>query len=133
MNANKNLQVHQQIRQPRPLSNDAVEKIINVQWKELEIREREFEFRKQQDSNQLTYARESIKAEMDDRQNERNHNVYKIKLTFTFVSALILIVFGFMAMFSYWGKDHIASSIMTAISYAFTGIACFYLGRYKSK
>jgi hypothetical protein len=133
MNANKNLPAHQQIRQPQSLSNEVVEKIINVQFKEIELREKEFDFRKQQDSNQLTYARESIKAEMDDRQCERNHNIYKIKMTFIFVLFLILVIFGFMAMFSYLGKDHIASSIMTAISYAFTGISCFYLGRYKGK
>jgi len=77
------------------LSEETVNRFLTAQAKEQEIKIRELEIRQREVNAQADFAQKMLKAQVGDRESERNHEhrLYKMRLLFGGLILFILLIF----------------------------------------
>ena len=89
-------------RNPPP---DQFRQMLDLQVKQLEIREKELELEARAQTNNFEYSQELIKAQERDNQNLRDHNQRALTTVSVVISFGLLVLFGFMGFCVYAGKS----------------------------
>jgi hypothetical protein len=115
-------------------AEEIVERFIEVQFKEVNVREQELELKRQQDSNQYSYALASLDAQRTDRKEMREHQQGLFKVLVLAVVLVVGIIAGIIITAILTGNAALAGEIFKAIAYVLTGVFGRYgLGRVRSK
>ena len=104
-----------------PLSPAVVDRIVSNQTKDLELREKEIEQSKLAQSNDHEFALASLKAQAEDRADERKHEANNTKYYLGFAVLVILGLFGLFALAISKGKDQIVMEVLKVIMYVGAG------------
>jgi hypothetical protein len=116
------------------LKHPLAEKYIEVQIREIQLRERELEFKKKQDENNYDYARESLKFQSEDLKNRRNHETKKEKQGLLIICSVIMMFFAVIVVALFLDKDQLLSDIIRSAGYIFGGgITGYGIGLQKGK
>jgi len=102
------------------------EKFIEFQLKEVEVKQNEIEFKKQQDKNNLEYAKESLRVQAEDFKNLREHQAKRDKRGLWLWIAMLVLIFGVIFLAMYWDKDDLLFKIIEVIALIFGGGATGY-------
>jgi hypothetical protein len=94
---------------------------VENQTKELEIRAQELDIQKQQDNNNLTWARENLAAQERDRAHERTCNRGRSRERMIFAAILVSFLCGVMIFAMWTGKDSIAMELVKAVGFLTAG------------
>jgi hypothetical protein len=101
---------------PSPKSDPAlIQKFIDLQQKEMELRSSELILKKQQDDNSFEYAKLALDAQAKDRESERNNAKTINKHRYYFASFIIGGLFLLFIYALYLGKDAIVTEIIDSI------------------
>lgn len=115
-----------------PSSKELVQKFLDVQVQEIEIRKKELDVNQHYDDNNLNYAKEALKAQKEDRECERAYRHRTIKLFFIFGSIILLILVGFLVFAVMYGKEDLAMKVIEMVIVFAGGSAGGYaVGRHK--
>ena len=89
-----------------------MERWIALQEKEVEARLIELELEKQKESNIHEISQQSIKAELQDRENDRNFFSRETRKRMIFMSCLLLMALVFVGVLAALGKDDLATILI---------------------
>lgn len=112
-------------KMPRP---EVIEKVIDVQLKQIElqheelsVRKDELEFQKQQSRQGFEYANRVLDANVDDLKTVRtNESVSGVRTTFVLI-LILLLSFGFLFFALWQGKEQIIFEILEKLAYIVGG------------
>lgn len=96
----------------KPLSPQIIEKLIDLQEKDLEHKARELDYQRQDAEQNYRYAQSSLDALSKDRELERQHQTRRNKGFYIFIGFLVMLLFIFLFATTYIGKDAIAIKII---------------------
>lgn len=116
-------------QQPLPPPPELIDKFLNLQQQELQIRTEELAISAQQDANNKAIAEKSISANLQDRENERSHRERRIKQYFIGSSFITIIILAFIGFSLYLGKEAFVVKSMEIIGTFLAG----FLGGYGFK
>jgi len=85
------------------LSEETINRMLNAQAKEHEIRLRELDIRQQEANAQAAFAHKMLQTQASDRDNERNHAHREHKMRLAFGAAFLLISLLFLAFIAWRG------------------------------
>lgn len=100
-----------------------LQQLVDNQAKELELRSRELDLQKQQDSNNLDFAKESLAAQERDRKHARECERDKQKDRYWLVGAIVAALLLVVAVAVWKDKDQLAMEIVKAVAYLTAGAA----------
>jgi len=110
-------------------SPELIDKFLDLQQKELEVRTQQLALDSQHEENNKLIAQESIKAQVNDRENERGHIERRIRLVFIGSTILVIVLLIFCGFALSIGKE--------AVVYKFAEIAGLFsagfIGGYGAK
>lgn len=115
------------------LSPAIVEKIVNNQAKELELREKEIEQSSISLKNSHEFSLASLQAQKEDRSEQRIHEAKNTKY---YLGFSLVIIIGFFILFGLamkYNKDQIVMEIIKAIIFIGTGVLGGYSWGSKGK
>lgn len=98
--------------EPHPPSSEMIERFLDLQQQELQLRTEELSMRSQQENNRKSIAESSITANLQDRNNERSHLERKSKILFCGATIIILIMVIFAGYALYSGKEAIVMKLV---------------------
>ena len=98
--------------EPHPPSPKMIERFLDLQQQELQLRTEELSIRAQQENNRKSIAESSISANLQDRNNERSHLERKSKILFCGATIIILIMVIFAGYALYSGKEAIVMKLV---------------------
>ena len=102
-------------------NTDQLDKFLELQQKELVLREKEFENEQLKDKYDFDFAKSAMQAEVADREAERKLKKSQTKtLIFSFLACVVLLL-SFFCYCLYLGKDQIISEIIKIILYGGSG------------
>lgn len=117
-----------------PVPPHIIEKMLANQDKELELRNSELEFRKQNDANQLEYAKEALKHKESSQINNNDNSYRLIKARYIFGGILASILFLFLGLAVFLNKTELAMEIIKAVIYISAGaLGGYSYGHVKEK
>lgn len=94
-----------------------IEKFIDNQSKELALRGQEIGLQAQQEKNNFEFSREALKAQADDRKEQRQFMLSQRKHTYFFLSFVFTLILGLVAYALHKGDTAVATEIIKAIIY----------------
>lgn len=109
--------------QPLQLSPDVMQRLLDQQGRELEIRAEQLAIDAQREANQATIAKISIDANLKDRQDHRSYLERRTKNLFIGSTVLFSILCAFCGYVIYIGRGEIVYKIAEIISIFFAGFA----------
>lgn len=96
-------------------------RILTNQERELELRAKELELRKQNDCHGYEYSKAALSVQADDAKDERIHRRKMMITAAVVVSILFLSLVGFMLYCVSAGKEQVAMEIIKAVIFLFSG------------
>lgn len=129
---NKNITQNSQTSQtPSP---QLLERIVNIQEKQVELNYKEIEFRKLNEENGFKYAHAALETNAKDRDEERKHKKSVVRYILIFSGLLILMLFAFLSIAIFLNKDQLAYEIIKAILFFGSGgIGGYFFGKKNPK
>lgn len=103
-----------------------INKILDTQNREINLREQEIAFKKQQIDNNLTFSTNSIEKQLQDRQQQRTHEQIGQKNSYIFLGVVILLFLLFISWALHLNKDIIAMEIIKALGFFIAGATSGY-------
>lgn len=94
---------------------------LDIQYKELEIKGKEIESNDKQVNANLELAKRQLELVAEDISSSRANNQQILTKYLIFSSLMVLMLFLFLAIAFYLGKDEIATEIIKAIIFIGTG------------
>ena len=110
-------------------SPELVERFLDLQQHELQLRTEELALHAQQEDNQKSIAESAISANLQDRDSERSHRERKTKILFIGSTVLVIIMTIFAAFALYSGKEEIVIKMVEIV----TIFAAGFVGGYGFK
>jgi len=118
---------------PKLADTEALNKFLQLQEKELGLRQNEFTLRKQESEQNYKFSEKALEAQVQD--NERSRTHYRTVQLHRIISGLIVLVIG-SGLFGYalyLGKDQIAIEALKILGTLIVGgIGGYGLGRLKA-
>ena len=109
-----------------------IERFLENQSKELDLRVQELALGQQKDKNAYQYGKEALAIKAADRRDQRLHERQLRLATYWFLGFLILFLFGLLFYALHLGRDVFAMEIIKAIVFLLSGGAGGY-GLAKSR
>jgi len=114
----------------QPVNISVINKFLDNQNKELEIKVREIEQQKVSDQHAFEYSKIALEKESIDRNSQREFVRKCRKDNFYFITGIVLLIVGLVSYSLYVGKDQIAMEIIKSIIFLLSGGAGGYaIGR----
>lgn len=110
--------------QPPVPTPELLERFLDVQQHELQVRAQELALHAKQEDNQKSIAETSISANLQDRESERAHRERASKIILRFLIIIVIIFTFFAGLALYAGKEAIVMKmveIVAAFAAGFTG------------
>ncbi len=115
------------------LSPHLAEQVLDIQTKEIALRQHELEAKKQEDKNRHEFAKAALQVKAADLVNERQHERWIQAARFIFLGIVILVVAGVITYALAIGKDGFAMEIIKAVIFLLSGgIGGFAMGKSSS-
>lgn len=112
------------VTQPHePPSPDLIEKFLDLQNKELELRTEQLSIDAQHEENNKLIAQASIEANVQDRKDHRSHIERRTKLMFIGSTIIIVIVACFCGFALFIGKGEVVNKMIEVIAIFTAGFA----------
>lgn len=115
--------------QHSPPSPDLIEKFLELQKRELQVRTEQLAIDAQHEENEKIIAKASIEANLQDRKDDRQHIERRTKLLFIGSTIIIVIVALFCGFALYIGKGEIVYKMAEIIGIFAAGFAGGYGAR----
>lgn len=106
--------------QPAP---ELIDKFLDLQQKELEVRTQQLAIDAQHEENNKLIAQASIEAQVKDRDSERGHVERKTRLIFIGSTIIIVLTLGFCGFALYIGKEEVVYKFAEIIGLFSAGFA----------
>ncbi len=103
------------------LSAETLEKFINNQTKELELRSQELVLQSQKDKNSFDFGKSALLVKAQDRKENRDHQYKQRQQTYIFAGFAGIMVIGLVVYALHLNKDVFAVEIVKAIVFILTG------------
>ncbi|MFH0938513.1 MAG: hypothetical protein V1899_04425 [Planctomycetota bacterium] len=94
---------------------------LDNQTKELELRNRQLELEKQKDNHTFDWAKNSLDAQVIDREKDRIFRLISRRNSFVFVTIITALFIGLLVFALMMNKDQIALEIIKAVIFIITG------------
>lgn len=105
----------------KQLPVSTVDRFLDVQDKELTLREKELEHSKQSREFDHQYALKALDAQVKDREGMRKHHYSSIKFRYGFASLILIGLFVLFGVAIKYDKDQIVIEILKVITYVGAG------------
>lgn len=102
-------------------SEEVVERFIEVQVKEISVREQEIGLRKQQDQNQFQYALAALEAQKEDRKDERKFRGQIVTRVVGAICLIVALVVAIILAALLMGYPNVALEIFKAFIFSVVG------------
>lgn len=94
-----------------PLSPELIEKFLDAQKEDLQLRVKQLALDTQREENNRHIAQTAIDAQVKDRENERGHIERRAKIIFFGSAALVIIILVFCGFALFIGKESVVLKI----------------------
>jgi hypothetical protein len=108
---------NKQLSPPEQPPIQLIEKFIDNQSKELSLRSQEIGLQAQQEKNSFEFSREALKAQAEDRREQRTFMLTQRKHTFWFMGFVFALIFSLIGYALHKGDTAFATEIVKAIIY----------------
>lgn len=98
-----------------------VERFLENQTKELELRAQELTLQKQKDANAFEFGKEALTVKATDRKDQRDHEKCQRKHSYFFAGFVTLVVAAVILYSLFTGKEAFALEIVKALVFILTG------------
>lgn len=114
------------------LPPQVIEQLTQNQARELQIRAEELALKQQEDKHAFQHAQEVLKAQAEDRKDDRKYRAKNARTTYIFFFLIVLIILFFIGFLVVNNKDQIAMELIKTVLYIGTGlIGGYFWGRLK--
>lgn len=110
-----------------------VDRFLDIQDKELTLREKELEHSKQAREYDHEYALKALDAQIKDREGIRQHQSSNTKFSYAFATLILIGLFCLFGVAIRYNKDQIVMEILKAIMYVGAGALGGYSWGLKGK
>lgn len=100
---------------------EQIDRFLDLQHKEVELRKNELEFRKNSENNSYQVAIKNLDAVKEDRQSERVFQDKQSTKRYIFSGVMIFIFMALLAYAMYLGKEKMAYEILKTIAFLIAG------------
>ena len=107
-------------------SQKGLEKFIELQFKEVEVRKDELDIAKQKEKNQVKIAEKSIEAQLKDREGERALQAQCIRVVTLAAVFTIFIALVFTGYALHTNKEQVVMKIFEIVAYLVAGFIAGY-------
>ena len=107
--------------QQQSLTADTIDKFLDNQRLELDIKAKEIELQRTAEQHSFEYSKSALDKEAADRNTHRAFVRQCRRDTYLFVSGLVVVVSGIIGYSLWMGKDEIAMEIIKAIIFLLSG------------
>ena len=104
-----------------PIKEHLVERFLDNQTQELQLRTQELALQQQKDNNAFAYGKDALTAQLEDRKGQRVHESEARVVTFVFVGFVVFLIIGLIAYSIHAGKEAFATEIIKALVFLFSG------------
>jgi hypothetical protein len=106
-----------------PLSPAVVERLVENQAQQLQLKAEELELQRQKDKNAFEFGKESLKVQAQDREKQREHDRIVRLQVLVFAGVIVLLIISLL-VFSLWmGKDAFAGEVLKGAVFLVSGFA----------
>jgi hypothetical protein len=106
---------------PQQLPPELIKDLVANQTLDLELRAQELDLQRQQDNHSFAFSQNALKAQLEDRNEQRKYEKSLLKIRVFLVVALFLIIAS-VILFCLWkDKDTVAMEIIKALVYICSG------------
>ena len=105
----------------KPAPPHLIERFLENQSKELDLRVRELALGQQKDNNAYKFGKEALTVKAADRRDQRLHERQIRLATYWFLGFLILFFFGLLFYALHLGRDVFAMEIIKAVVFLLSG------------
>lgn len=103
------------------LSPNLAEQVLNLQTKELALRQYELEVKGRDDENRHQFAKAALQVKAGDITNEREHERHMQTTRFIFFGVVLFVIAGVISYALTIGKDGFAMELIKAIIFLLSG------------
>ena len=119
---------------PIPLEPATIERLIQNQTTELELRRMEMDLHHQQDNHSFEFSKASLEAQIQDRKDDRRFQQHQQRNTYLLAAWVAAIVLCAIGLAMWLNKEQVAMEVIKSIVLLVSGGGIGYgIGRHRAK